>query len=138
MKKSIVFRDQLVKISTLSPAHSEQSSSPIMEHALFIHSSNESEFLGDVDGCDVIIIDEVVETANSLSTLCHKLKKGGAKKKASDNDGEPTPADMCGILKAQVESLHETFTTPLLTQVGHAGSSRPRPSARIRAATEPG
>ena len=80
MKKSIVFRDQLVKISTLPPAHSEQSSSPMMEHALFIHSSNESEFLGDVDGCDVIIIDEVVETANSLSTLCHKLKKGGAKK----------------------------------------------------------
>ena len=54
--------------------------SPIVEHALFIHSTNESEFLGDVGGCDVIIIDEVVETANSLSTLCHQLKKRGAKK----------------------------------------------------------
>lgn len=79
MKKSIVFRDQLVKSRGLPPVSCKHSS-PIVEHALFTHSTNESEFLGDVGGCDVIIIDEVVETANSLCTLCHQLKKRGAKK----------------------------------------------------------
>lgn len=80
MKKTIVFRDQLVKNRALPSEGCKHLSSSIVEHALFIHSANESEFLGNVMGCDVIIIDEVVETANSLATLCHQLKKRGAEK----------------------------------------------------------
>ena len=34
-------------------------------------------------------------------------KKGGAKKKATNDDGELTAAEMSGILKAQVESLQQ-------------------------------
>ena len=39
-----------------------------------------SELLGDVRGCDVIIVDDVVDTGVSLSTLCRRLRKEGAKR----------------------------------------------------------
>ena len=81
-----------------------------------IHSPNESEFLGDVGGCDVIIIDEVVETANSLSTLCHELKKRGAKKiYFSASHGLFTKESMSLIDLSPVEKVVVTDTVDLST-----------------------
>lgn len=78
MKKSIIFRKALEKTGAIRPSTPDLALG-LQEIACFIHSeTSESEFLGDVDGCDVIIIDELVETASKLSELCHKLKKCGA------------------------------------------------------------
>lgn len=60
-------------------------------YAAFIHSNpcsgnkvslkaESSEFLGDVNGADVVIVDDMVDTAGSLYTLCGRLKKGGARR----------------------------------------------------------
>ena len=117
MKKSIVFRDQLIKSrdSTLTSSNPSLSL-PVLDHAIFIHSPNEFEFLGDVGGCDVIIIDEVVETANSLSTLCHELKKRGAKKiYFSASHGLFTKESMSLIDLSPVEKVVVTDTVDLST-----------------------
>jgi len=39
-----------------------------------------SEFLGNVAGADVVIVDDIVDTAGSLSVLCRRLKKEGARR----------------------------------------------------------
>lgn len=57
-----------------------------VENALFMHDPNRtdskasSEFLGNVQDADVIIVDDIVDTARSLSILCHRLRKEGARR----------------------------------------------------------
>ena len=56
--------------------------------AAFIHAEHHTgpvdpssaEFLGDVRGCDVIIVDDMVDTAGTLSILCRRLVKDGARR----------------------------------------------------------
>mmetsp|Transcript_15399 Transcript_15399/g.23211 ORF Transcript_15399/g.23211 Transcript_15399/m.23211 type:complete len:378 (+) Transcript_15399:90-1223(+) len=43
-------------------------------------SRNVTRLLGDVTGSDVIIVDDVVDTAGTLSTICHRLVMEGANK----------------------------------------------------------
>jgi len=75
MKKAISFGKEM----GISLASSNEAESAL---AIFLESESgsESEFLGDVEGKDVIIVDEIVNTAGSLPALCHKLKKSGANK----------------------------------------------------------
>ena len=76
MKKAITFRNALIKKGAMPP-----SSSSRPDHACFVPSEkNESQFLGNVEGSDVIIVDELVETANRLSELCTILKRRGAQR----------------------------------------------------------
>jgi len=39
-----------------------------------------AEILGDIKGCDVVIVDDVVNSGATLSSVCHTLKKEGAKR----------------------------------------------------------
>ena len=74
MKKAITFRNALIRKGAIPPTAQNKA-----DHACFVHSEKaESQFLGDVEGSDVIIVDELVETANKLSELCTILKRKGA------------------------------------------------------------
>ena len=60
-----------------------------IDHAIFLPSkegnntvlqASGAEFLGDVKGADVIIVDDICETGGTLSVLCRRLIKEGAKR----------------------------------------------------------
>lgn len=39
-----------------------------------------AEVMGDVKGCDVVVVDDVVNTGVTISSVCHTLKREGAKR----------------------------------------------------------
>ena len=75
--------------------------------------------VGDVDGADAIIIDDIVDTAGSLSALCHKLKRNGARKVyLCASHGLFTKESMGLIDLSPVEKIVVTDTVPLIA--GHS------------------
>lgn len=101
-----------------------------LEHvglATFIHTEhttgpsdpNASEFLGDVTGADVIIVDDIVDTGGTLSVLCHRLRKEGAKRVflcASHGIFTKNSTDLINL--SPVVKVLVTDTLPLPAQPG--------------------
>ena len=81
VKKAIKFKQKLSKLKNFKE----------IDHALFLHGKDSGydndvsrvkgvEFLGNVQDADVVIVDEILETGNTLSVLTRKLVKEGAKR----------------------------------------------------------
>ena len=60
--------------------HREEAEDGINDNDTNRNKKTHSEILGDISGCDVVIVDEVVDTAGTLSSLCRQLKRDGAKR----------------------------------------------------------
>ncbi|MGA1864598.1 MAG: ribose-phosphate pyrophosphokinase [bacterium] len=78
---------------------------------------NQSEvmnIIGDVDGRDVFIVDDIVDTAGTLSKAAHALKKAGAKKVyACCTHGVLSGSAIERIEQSDIEQLIVTDTIPL-------------------------
>ncbi len=81
------------------------------------HEASKSELLGDVAGADVIVIDDVVETGETLMSLCRKLIQNGAKRiYFCAPHGMFTPEALELIDRAPVELVVVSDSVPLPKQ----------------------
>jgi ribose-phosphate pyrophosphokinase len=71
-QKGLLAKGKLNDVGLASFMHTESQTGPI--------DANASEFIGNVSGADVIIVDDVVDSAGTLSILCRRLLKEGARK----------------------------------------------------------
>jgi ribose-phosphate pyrophosphokinase len=81
VKKAVKFKRKLSEVMDLEPDQ--------IDHAVFLSAKGDTnlaskpaaaEFVGDVKNADVIIVDEILETGKTLSILCQRLKRDGAKR----------------------------------------------------------
>jgi len=94
-----------------------------IDHAIFLPSkegnntvlqASGAEFLGDVKGADVIIVDDICETGGTLSVLCRRLIKEGAKRVYfCASHGLFTSTSMEMIELSPVEQVVVTDSIPL-------------------------
>eukprot|EP01041_Mallomonas_annulata_P000148 gene148-249_t len=71
-QKGLLAKGKLTQVNLAAFMHTEHHTGPV--------DPNASEFLGNVAGADVIIVDDVVDSAGTLSILCRRLLKEGARK----------------------------------------------------------
>mmetsp|Transcript_20192 Transcript_20192/g.20292 ORF Transcript_20192/g.20292 Transcript_20192/m.20292 type:complete len:391 (-) Transcript_20192:122-1294(-) len=71
-EKGLLAKGKLKNVSRAAFLHTEHHTGPV--------DPNASEFLGNVAGADVIIVDDVVDSGGTLSTLCTRLLREGARK----------------------------------------------------------
>lgn len=71
-QKGLLAKGKLTQVSLAAFMHTESHTGPV--------DPNASEFLGNVAGADVIIVDDVVDSAGTLSILCNRLRKEGARR----------------------------------------------------------
>lgn len=72
LQKGLLAKGKLTDVGLAAFVHMEHHTGPVDPHG--------SEFLGNVSGADVIIVDDMVDSAGTLSILVRRLLKEGARK----------------------------------------------------------
>jgi ribose-phosphate pyrophosphokinase len=90
---------------------------------------NEAEVMfviGDVEGCNALIVDDIVDTAGTLTKTCEALKAKGAKRVlAAGVHGVLSGPALQRIAQSPVEAVLITNTTPLDQKLSRSQKLRP-------------
>ena len=76
------------------------------------------QMAGDCHGCDCIIVDDMVDTGNTLIKACALLKSGGAKRVVVCTTHGILSQDACENI-SKCEGIDELIVTDSITQDGH-------------------
>ncbi|HEX3530966.1 MAG TPA: ribose-phosphate pyrophosphokinase [Thermoanaerobaculia bacterium] len=96
---------------------------------------NEAEIMhviGDVDGCNVLIVDDIIDTAGTLTKTVDALKSKGAERVlAAGVHGVLSGPALQRIDKSPLESVLITNTTPLDEKISRSQKLRPLSVAKL-------
>jgi ribose-phosphate pyrophosphokinase len=82
--------------------------------------------IGDVDGCNALIVDDIIDTAGTLTKTVEALKKNGAKRiLAAGVHGVLSGPALDRINDSPLESVLITNTTPLEDKIARSPKLRP-------------